>query len=83
MRIADLVEAEGRSLREMVVRLGGAVGLLVMVVALSLSGIGLLLAGVYRWIAAAAGPEWASGVTGAMCLAIAGGLLWVMRKQAP
>lgn len=79
MRVADLVEAEGRVLRHVVGRLGlGLVGVLGAGV-LTLAGLGLLLAALYGVLEPVIDHAGAAAVTGAACLFLAAGVLWLVR----
>jgi hypothetical protein len=88
--VADLLEAEGRSLRD-AARAEGRVlrkhfarfslGAAVLIVAALLAFIGLilLLAGLFLWLRVAMSPAGAAALTGLVTLAITGVLLWVFR----
>lgn len=77
MRVADLLEAEGRVLRKVASTLGRSVALMLVAGVLLLVGSVGLLAGCWLGIDAQLGPAWASAITGAITLALAGGLLWL------
>ena len=91
VRLADLVEAEGRSLRGTVraearsLRMGAAkmglgFGLVAAAAPLAILGLGLLLLAVYLWLAPEIGDAGAVLIPGGLPLAIAGGLIWASRK---
>ena len=80
VRVADLVEAEGRSLREATVQVGLAVAASLGAAAVGVAGIGLLVWGLYAALEGAAGPIGAAIMCGVVLLACAGGLVWVVIK---
>jgi hypothetical protein len=91
IRLADLVEAEGRSLRGTIrtearslrmgaVKVGLFVGLIAAAAPLCLTGVGLVLLAAYLWMAPELGPPGAALITGLLTLAVAGGLLWGSRR---
>jgi hypothetical protein len=81
VRIADLVEAEGRVLRRVVSRLGlGLLGLIGAGV-LTLAGLGLLLVALYVVLASELPPAGAAALTGLACLLAAAGVLWLVRNS--
>lgn len=81
VRIADLAEAEGRTLRQMILRLLFAAAIIAGVTVLLLGGVGLLLAAGYMGLARALGPAWAALLMGLASLGIAGGVLWMNREK--
>jgi len=81
VRIADLAEAEGRSLRAMTLRTALAIGVILLAVGAALAGVALLLFALYIGLAAWAGPAAAAAITGALAL-IAGGILaWLGHRM--
>jgi hypothetical protein len=82
VRIADLVEAEGRQARHIVVRVGIALAGVLVAGVLALAALVLLLAGIYGWLAEPLGEPGALFVTGLITLAAAGGLVWAAMKLA-
>jgi hypothetical protein len=91
VRFADLMEAEGRSLRDVVrvegltlrrvlSRLGIGLAVLLGAAPLAIAGLGLLLAALYMGLRGPIGPAGAAALTGVVTLAVAGGMLWVYRK---
>lgn len=81
VRIADLLEAEGRTLRQVVTRLIILAAMIAAVTALALAGVGLLLVAAYLGLSQAIGPSWAAAALGVASLALAGGLLWMNRDN--
>jgi len=78
--VADLVEAEGRLLRQVVARLGiGLVGILGAGV-LTLAGLALLLVALYGVLESVVSPPGAAAITGVACLVVAAGVLWLVRN---
>jgi hypothetical protein len=76
VRVADLIEAEGRVLRRVTARLGLSLIAVFAGGVLALIGLGLLLLALYAGIEPAIGPPFAALVTGLVCLLIALGVLW-------
>lgn len=76
----NLVEAEGRTLRRQLVRLGIATAMILCAAALAIIGVGFLLYGLQRVLAEAVSAPVAAAVFGGVALALAGGLLWTVRK---
>ncbi|CAN5596105.1 hypothetical protein BH10PLA1_BH10PLA1_14640 [soil metagenome] len=74
----ELVEAEGRMLREQLVRIAMAMALGILIILLALTGLGFLLFSLFQFLAASSSlsPAGAAAVFGtiALLLAIAGGL---------
>lgn len=80
VRVADLVEAEGRELRTQVAKLGVGMALRWVAAMVLLVGLVLVMAALWIGVAQQAGPAWASLATGALALVIAGGLFWMAGK---
>jgi hypothetical protein len=91
VRFADLVEAEGRSLRQAVRdegmvlrrvlgRLGLSLALLLGAAPLVILGLCLLLASLYLALRGTISPAGAAAVTGLVTLMVAGGMLWSFKK---
>jgi len=78
--IADLAEAEGRSLRHWTIKVGLAVGLLVLTVLLATAGIAFLLVAVYLFFTAQIGSVAAALLTSTAAFLIAGGIVWTVLK---
>ncbi|MBK7403770.1 MAG: hypothetical protein IPJ41_03835 [Phycisphaerales bacterium] len=76
-RAADLVEAEGRTLRASGVRFSVALGIIVLAVLSGAAGLALVLTGMYLSIAANAGRPAGALLTGMASLAIGGVLVWI------
>jgi len=80
VRVADLIEAEGRSLRGGAFRLSCGVAMIVVATASIIAGLALGLWGMYLAIAAQAGPPVGAALVGAVAL-IAGGLVaWAAHR---
>jgi hypothetical protein len=75
VRISDLLEAEGRVLRKVLGKLGLGLSLSLVAAVVLLVGCGLLLAGAWLGLAQPLGPAWASAITGAIAVLMAGALL--------
>jgi hypothetical protein len=81
VRVADLVEAEGRVLRREVVTIG-----ILLVTALgaamtALGGAAMLVVALFLSLSPAAGPAWAATICGAVLLCAAGGLAWLVNRR--
>ncbi len=70
IRVADLVEAEGRDLRRVVNRMLAGLSFSVLAAGLFLGGACLVLAGVWYMLKRQLDPGWASIVTGLLALAV-------------
>lgn len=83
VRVVDLLEAEGRSLRQNVVRTAAILGVVLAIVLMTLGGLGLLAAAMFLALAQAMGTAGAAAVTGGLLLLIAAmaGLVapWLIR----
>lgn len=78
--IADLVEAEGRALRQGAVLVGWALALIVLATALLLFGVGLWIWALYL-LAETVLPAWlAAALTGAIILGTAGVIAWMSAR---
>lgn len=77
VRIADLAEAEGRSLRAATARLALGIGLIAVAVGALTAGVLLLLGAVYVVIADRAGTAAGAAVAGAVAIIIGGILTWL------
>lgn len=80
VRVADLVEAEGRVLRAQVARVSAGIALRTVAAAVLLVGLMLVMTALWIGVEKQAGAAWASLATGALALAISGGLFWVGGK---
>lgn len=89
--VTDLLEAEGRSLRDTVrdegrdlkkvaVKLSMGLAVLLAAAPLAVIGVGLLLAALYWALREQVGQPAAAAITGAVTLAVCGGLLWLYKK---
>lgn len=75
VRVADLVEAEGRSLRAVLARLGMAVVFGVIGGVMALVGVVLVVVSAWVGLNHSVGPTWASAISGVVALSIAAALL--------
>lgn len=82
VRIADLVEAEGRQARHIAVRVGIALAAVVVSGVLALAALALVLAGIFGWLRGPLGDAGGLFVTGVITLLAAGGLVWAAMKLA-
>jgi hypothetical protein len=78
--VLDLIEAEGRSLRRAVMRLGVGLGLLMVAAAVAVAGLLLVVAAVYLGLEPQVGPAWAALIVGMLLLFGSGGLLWIAHR---
>lgn len=78
--LLELIEAEGRTLRQAVIRTGLSLGLLMVAVGLVLTGLGFLLASGYMTLAIWWGPSWAAFALGLVTLVLAAGLIWLAQR---
>jgi len=77
VRIADLLEAEGRAARRAVEKLGIGLSLVVVASALVLAGCLLVFAGLLLGLKSTTlGWPGAAAITGVTTLGVAGGLFW-------
>jgi hypothetical protein len=77
---ADLMEAEGRSLRRHLIRLGTAAALIFIAALLGLFGIGFLLYGLFWLLAEQMSGPAAAACFGLVALGLAGGIAWTARR---
>lgn len=82
VRVADLAEAEGRSLRTVTVRMALGVSLIIIAAGAVMAGIALVLGAIYIVTADRAGPAAGTAATGVLALGIGGLLAWLGRKMA-
>lgn len=82
VRVADLVEAEGRQLRHIAIRVGIALAGVLVAGVLALGGFVLLLIGIFVWLQGPLGDGGAAFVTGLITLIVAGGAVWGAMKLA-
>jgi hypothetical protein len=78
--LLDLAEAEGRSVRRGVVRLGMGLALLTAAAVLLVTGFVLLIWSVYLFLRFLFDPPGATLMTGIIAFVLAGGLLWGARR---
>lgn len=72
-----MLEAEGRSLRRSVARLGQSLALLALCITLSVCGVGLLLWALYQSMVIALGSTLSALITGLAALFAAGVISWI------
>lgn len=77
---ADLVEAEGRTLRRQMVRLATAATMILVAALLALLGLGFLLYGLFWLLAEQMSSPAAAACFGIAALAAAGGIAWSARR---
>ena len=82
VRIADLAEAEGRLLREKVIRSATGIGLIIVAVGAVIAGLCLIFAAIYIFTAERAGSAAAAALTGVLAIGTGGLLAWLGRKMA-
>jgi hypothetical protein len=75
---ADLLEAEGRALREHTRRTGTALAFTLVAAALVLLGLALILLGVYWSLEMATSPPIAALLCGLLSLIFAGAIAWLI-----
>lgn len=81
MRVADLLEAEGRLARRAIERLGLSLSLIVVAAVLALAGCVLVLGGVLIGLERQIGPAGAAAITGAVTLLVAGGIFFYASRM--
>jgi hypothetical protein len=86
---ANLVEAEGRSLRRAAIRTSVVVGLIVASLAMLLTGFGLVLASLFWALAAweapsplGLHPSWAYLACAGVCVVAGIGIAWITARMA-
>ncbi|MEA2094524.1 MAG: hypothetical protein U9P11_08170 [Pseudomonadota bacterium] len=79
--LADLLEAEGRSLREWTFRLGVSLGLVVVFSLLALAGIALLLFAAWLFLSELWGNVAAALMLSLISLMAAGITLWIATRR--
>jgi hypothetical protein len=78
--LLELLEAEARTLRSGVLRLGLSLALLGTAGTLMLVGVGLILRALYLYLEIVLTPPTAALITGVVTLLVSGGLLWSARR---
>ena len=79
--LADLLEAEGRSLREWTFKLGVSLGLVVVFSLLALAGVALLIFAAWLFFSELWGNMAAALVVSLISLMAAGITLWIATRQ--
>lgn len=74
--LADLLEAEGRALRQSTLRAGIGLACLLVAAAVLLVGLGFCLWACYQWLSTATSPIAAKALIGLFMVAMSGGLAW-------
>lgn len=78
---AELIEAEGRSIRIHILRLSAAIGLVIVAVLLGLVGTGFAIFGLFTVLSGhMSGPAAATGV-GLVAFVLAGGIGWCAHQM--
>ncbi len=80
VRAAELVEAEGRVLRLLTLRVAVAVGLILLGVASSAAGLVLLLAAIYLAVAERSSPAAGAAVAGGVAIVLGAAVIWKGRR---
>ncbi|HYE03742.1 MAG TPA: hypothetical protein VD963_10980 [Phycisphaerales bacterium] len=80
VRVTDLVEAEGRVLRVVMLRLGLGAALGVVAALMCLIGLCLVLVAAYTALEAATSAPVAALVTGLASLLVGGALIWTIAR---
>ena len=91
VKVADLVEAEGRSarsvlraeareFRESAATFAMSLALVLAGAVLGLAGIGFWLAAIYLAVSEAASPAWGACVAGVVGVGTGAGCIWIFRK---
>lgn len=78
---ADLVEAEGRSLRRQMVRLATAAAMILVAALLALFGFGFLLYGLFWLLAEQMSGPAAAACFGLVAVGLSGGIAWIARQM--
>jgi predicted tellurium resistance membrane protein TerC len=78
--LLELLEAEARALRSGSFRLGLSLVLLGTAGILMFVGVGLILRGLYLYLAIFLSPPTATLITGVVTLLVSGGLVWSARR---
>lgn len=78
--LADLAEAEGRSLRYGIARVGGALALLTVSAVMLLAGLGFWLWGIYALATQYIPAPSAAALTGLFAVVMAGVVLWLAAR---
>lgn len=78
--VADLMEAEGRTLRRHTARLGWGLALIVLSCLLAAVGFGFWIWGLFQFAAQAFGDAAAALLTGTVAVVLAGGVAWLIRR---
>ncbi len=82
VRIADLIEAEGRLLRTTTMRLATGIALLIIAACTAAVGLIFIIAAVFIAVAERAGTAAGAATTGLLALGLGGLLAWLARKTA-
>lgn len=81
-RVADLLEAEGRQLRESSVEVGLAITFALAASVIGVGGIGLVAWGLFEALRQGVGVVGAALISGAFLVGCAGGLVWTALRIA-
>lgn len=80
--VANLLEAEGRALRASIIRLSVGIAGVLVAAAIVLGAAGLLVAAFVVALTAIMATAWALLIAGVILLLVAGGVGWLMVRQA-
>jgi len=81
VRIADLLEAEGRVLRAVTIRLAQGLGIFIIAAGMVTAGMTLVLGAVYIATAERAGAAAGAALAGTLALLMGGFLIWLGRRM--
>jgi hypothetical protein len=76
----DLIEAEGRLLKRKILQIVSSIGLMVVALLFVILAFGFLLAAIYQFLLLYWPLPLVLFAMSLLCLAITGGLLWVMQR---
>ena len=82
VKLADLVEAEGRALRSGVMHAGLAFSFALAAAAIGVGGVGLVGWSIFTLLRNGIGEPGAAAICGVALLACAGGLIWIIRMMS-
>jgi hypothetical protein len=77
--LRDAVKAEGRDLKQTAAKLGLGFAVLLAMAPLAVAGLGLLLASLFWALRGPMGQSASAAITGVVTLGVCGGLLWLFK----
>lgn len=80
--LLELVEAEGRDLRQATMKTGQALVLLLVATFFLVAGAGLVVWALYQYLLTLTTPAAAAALVGLLAMVSGGGLLWLSRKRS-